>query len=96
VTVDDCTGPGGWPPQSTRIPSAERHVHPAVRRSLGSLGLVARVSTAKASGTHDFNRVEARGDGYVLVCTCGWRTGVVRTAEAVGRQWDDHRAEATS
>jgi hypothetical protein len=68
-----------------------------VKRSLGSLGLVARVSIAKVvCGGHEFNRVEAREDGYVLVCACGWRTSVVRTAEAVGRQWDDHRAEAAS
>ncbi|MCU1375854.1 MAG: hypothetical protein JWO68_3140 [Actinomycetia bacterium] len=84
------------PPQTPVSPAQSDTFTPAVKRSLGTLGLVARVSIAKVSGTHDFNRVEARGDGYVLVCTCGWRTSVVRTAEAVGRQWDDHRAEATS
>jgi hypothetical protein len=44
-------------------------------------------------GGHDFERVEEAGDGYVLVCECGWRSEPERSAATVGQEWDSHRAD---
>jgi hypothetical protein len=46
-----------------------------------------------AGGAHDFDGVEARGDGLVLRCSCGWASAASRSAEVVGTAWDRHRSE---
>ncbi len=43
------------------------------------------------SSLHQCREVEANDAGYVLVCTCGWRSPVERTAAIVGHNWDLHR-----
>jgi hypothetical protein len=48
------------------------------------------------SPDHHCERVDELDDGYVLVCTCGWRSPVEPTAEAVGAEWDRHRDIASS
>lgn len=46
-------------------------------------------------GAHDVGDVEEDGDGFVLTCTCGWRSARHPSAEAVGHEWDRHRNAAT-
>jgi hypothetical protein len=44
---------------------------------------------------HEDHRCQAVievSSGYVLVCTCGWRTPAAPTAATVGAHWDAHRA----
>jgi hypothetical protein len=46
--------------------------------------------------SHDFDRVELLAEGYVLTCSCGWRSPAHRTAEVVGSAWDHHLAETSA
>jgi hypothetical protein len=41
---------------------------------------------------HQCAEVEELRDGYVLRCTCGWRSEPATRAAEVGAQWDDHLA----
>jgi hypothetical protein len=43
---------------------------------------------------HDFDRVDARPDGFVLRCACGWSSPPDPSAEVVGTAWDAHRRAA--
>jgi hypothetical protein len=36
-------------------------------------------------------RVDEIDTGYVLVCTCGWRSAAEPTAQAACEHWDRHR-----
>jgi hypothetical protein len=45
-------------------------------------------------GSHRQATVTFDGASYLLVCDCGWRPPPLRTPEAVGSAWDDHRASA--
>ena len=40
---------------------------------------------------HRCESVEETEDGYVLVCSCGWRTPADESAGVVGEHWDRHR-----
>jgi len=40
---------------------------------------------------HRCEAVEEVEGGYVLVCTCGWRSAADPSAGAVGELWDQHR-----
>jgi hypothetical protein len=53
----------------------------------------AQPADASATG-HEFDRVEERVGGFVLVCACGWASAPSLSAEVVGTEWDRHRAEA--
>ena len=45
-------------------------------------------------GGHDVGDVDEDDEGFVLICTCGWRTARHASAEAVGQEWDHHRNAA--
>ena len=40
---------------------------------------------------HRCEAVEEVEGGYVLLCTCGWRSPADPSAEVVGERWDHHR-----
>ena len=40
---------------------------------------------------HRCEAVEEVEGGYVLVCTCGWRSAADPAAAVVGELWDRHR-----
>jgi hypothetical protein len=42
---------------------------------------------------HYCDVIDEVAEGYVLMCTCGWRSTPAPTAAAVGEEWDHHRAE---
>jgi hypothetical protein len=42
---------------------------------------------------HRCQAVIEEDGGYVLVCTCGWRTPESRSAAEVGGHWDRHRGD---
>jgi hypothetical protein len=40
---------------------------------------------------HLCEMVEEVEAGYVLVCSCGWRSPARATGSGVGEAWDEHR-----
>jgi hypothetical protein len=53
-----------------------------------------RVVETEHETEHHCDAVEEVEGGYVLVCTCGWRSTADPSAATVGDLWDRHRGIA--
>jgi hypothetical protein len=50
-----------------------------------------RRATASVVEPHDFVEVRLEHDGYVALCSCGWRSEPRTHGWAAGNDWKSHR-----